>query len=143
MSKKVSLNETGLTAAQSQYVLNRLIAERRVTRQEVGRAIAQMQSEIRDLEQRLRLLRQSGDGQLTRARRGRGGLSDSGNLVGTRHSGPSPQSISPETRASRVLQGKYLSLIRRIPRNRRGKFQKIALQSGREAAINAMQTAKR
>jgi hypothetical protein len=49
--------------------------------------------------------------------------------------------ITPEQLASRQLQGRYLGLIRQIPANRRGQYQKIAKDSGREAAINAMKSA--
>jgi O6-methylguanine-DNA--protein-cysteine methyltransferase len=49
--------------------------------------------------------------------------------------------ITPEQLASRQLQGRYLGLIRQIPATRRGQYQKIAKESGREAAINAMKSA--
>jgi len=49
--------------------------------------------------------------------------------------------ITPEQLASRQLQGRYLGLIRQIPASRRGQYQKIAKESGREAAINAMKSA--
>jgi len=49
--------------------------------------------------------------------------------------------ITPEQLASRQLQGRYLGLIRQIPASRRGQYQKIAKDSGREAAINAMKSA--
>jgi hypothetical protein len=46
--------------------------------------------------------------------------------------------ITPEQLASRQLQGRYLGLIRQIPATRRGQYQRIAKERGREAAINAM-----
>jgi hypothetical protein len=49
--------------------------------------------------------------------------------------------ITPEQLASRQLQGRYLGLIRQIPASRRAQYQKIAKESGREAAINAMKSA--
>lgn len=49
--------------------------------------------------------------------------------------------ITPEQLASRQLQGRYLGLIRQIPANKRAQYQKIAKDSGREAAINAMKSA--
>lgn len=49
--------------------------------------------------------------------------------------------ITPEQLASRQLQGRYLGLIRQIPASRRAQYQKIAKDSGREAAINAMKSA--
>ena len=41
--------------------------------------------------------------------------------------------------ASRQLQGRYLGLIRQIPASRRGQYQKIAKEQGRESAIKSMQ----
>jgi hypothetical protein len=47
--------------------------------------------------------------------------------------------LSAEQLASRQLQGRYLGLIRQIPASRRGQYQKIAKEKGREAAIKEMQ----
>lgn len=47
--------------------------------------------------------------------------------------------LSAEQLASRQLQGRYLGLIRQIPASRRGQYQKIAKDKGREAAIKEMQ----
>jgi hypothetical protein len=49
------------------------------------------------------------------------------------------RSITAEQVASRQLQGRYLSLVRRFPANRRPGFAKIAKERGREAAIREMQ----
>lgn len=47
--------------------------------------------------------------------------------------------ITSEQLASRQLQGRYLSLVRRFPANRRAAFAKTAKEKGREAAIREMQ----
>jgi hypothetical protein len=47
--------------------------------------------------------------------------------------------ITPEQLASRQLQGRYLGLIRQIPASKRGQYQRIAKDKGREAAIREMQ----
>ena len=47
--------------------------------------------------------------------------------------------ITSEQLASRQLQGRYLSLVRRFPANRRASFAKTAKEKGREAAIREMQ----
>jgi hypothetical protein len=46
--------------------------------------------------------------------------------------------MSPETLASRQLQGRYLGLIRKIPDERRAEFRRIAAEQGRVAAIEAL-----
>lgn len=49
--------------------------------------------------------------------------------------------LTAEVRASQQLQGKYLALIRQIPASKRGQYQKMAKEKGREAAIKEMQSA--
>lgn len=45
---------------------------------------------------------------------------------------------TPEQLASRQLQGKFLSLIRRVPKTKRAFYSAMAKESGREAAVEAM-----
>ncbi len=176
-----------LSHGQAAYVLDRLIADRRISPSEVSRYVSDMHREISDLETRLQTLRthagqaagagssnsgtSSGGG--FGARRGRppGRPPGSGAAAGGKRRGRPPGSknvassataapssdaassapstgkrrrrarITPEQLASRQLQGRYLGLIRQIPANKRGQYQKIAKESGREAAINAMKSA--
>lgn len=51
------------------------------------------------------------------------------------------QRLTPEQRASRQLQGRYLGLVRQIPASQRSRYAKIAKERGREAAIKEMQSA--
>jgi hypothetical protein len=178
-----------LSHGQAAYVLERLVADRRISPSEVSRYVSDMHREISDLETRLQTLRThagastgtgSGSGAGTTsgggfgARRGRppgrppgGGITAGGKRrgrppgsknvassapaasTGTGDAGSAPTTgkrrrrarITPEQLASRQLQGRYLGLIRQIPANKRGQYQKIAKDSGREAAINAMKSA--
>jgi hypothetical protein len=83
--------------------------------------------EIRQLEQRLQSLR-GGRGAAPGAQRG---------AVGRRRS----SRITAEQLASRQLQGRYLGLIRQIPKAQRARYAKVASDRGREAAIKEMRTA--
>ncbi len=164
-----------LSHGQASYVLDRLIADRRISAGEVSRYVSDMHREISDLESRLQMLRThagaapsgTGSGAVTGARRGRppGRPPGSGKRRGrppgsgkkaaaAATAGASPAAapaapgkrrrrarITPEQLASRQLQGRYLGLIRQIPASRRAQYQKIAKDSGREAAINAMKSA--
>ena len=183
-----------LSQGQAAYVLERLIADRRVSPGEVSRYVSDMHREISDLETRLNTLRThagtstgtggggigtgsgTGTGGGFGARRGPGrppgrppgsGVTTSGKRrgrppgsknvassapaasTGSGDAGSAPTTgkrrrrarITPEQLASRQLQGRYLGLIRQIPANKRGQYQKIAKDSGREAAINAMKSA--
>jgi hypothetical protein len=187
-----------MSAGQAAYVLERLIADRKISPGEVSRYVSDMHREISDLESRLQTLRThagastgsgSGSGSgggsgttsggTTGARRGRppgrppgSGVTASGkrrgrppgskNVASSAASAPAASSgggsqeasassgggkrrrrtrITPEQLASRQLQGRYLGLIRQVPASRRAQYQKIAKDSGREAAINAMKSA--
>lgn len=179
-----------LSHGQAAYVLDRLIADRRISPGEVSRYVSDMHREISDLETRLQTLRShvsgstgsgsgggTGSGATFGARRGRppgrppGRPAGSGVTAGGKRRGRPPGSknvassasasstgdaaasapsagkrrrrarITPEQLASRQLQGRYLGLIRQIPASKRAQYQKIAKDSGREAAINAMKSA--
>ena len=175
-----------MSHGQAAYVLDRLIADRRISPSEVSRYVSDMHREISDLETRLQTLRThagastsassapSSTGGGFGARRGRppgrppgSGVTASGKRrgrpPGSKNVASSPAAastgsavaqtgvaagkrrrrarITPEQLASRQLQGRYLGLIRQIPANKRGQYQKIAKESGREAAINAMKSA--
>ncbi|HEY3052623.1 MAG TPA: hypothetical protein VGK04_04465 [Thermoanaerobaculia bacterium] len=102
-----------------------------------------MRREIGDLERRLESLREA-TGEAIRGavqsltpgrRRGRPPGAAKGGAKRRR------ARITAEQRASRVLQGRYLGLIRQIPATRRAAYQKIAKDKGREAAIKEMRSA--
>jgi hypothetical protein len=166
-----------LSGGQASYVLDRLIADRRISPGEVSRYVSDMHREISDLESRLQTLRahagaSTGTGGGTTSststgkRRGRppgsgtgkrrGRPPGSGKKAAAAAAAPAAATagtgggvkrrrrrsrITPEQLASRQLQGRYLGLIRQIPATRRGQYTKIAKESGREAAINAMKSA--
>lgn len=162
-----------LSAGQAAYVLERLIAERRITSAEVNRCLSDMHREISALESRLQMLRTSAGtpaSAATTVRRGPGrprGRRPGRPPGSGRRPGRPPGSgrkaavaappsapvataapvkrrrrsrITAEQLASRQLQGRYLGLIRQIPASRRGQYQKIAKDRGREAAINEMRS---
>jgi len=178
-----------LSHGQAAYVLDRLIADRRVSQGEVNRYVSDMHREISDLETRLQTLRTHagastgtgsgggtgvsggfgarrgpgrppgrppGSGGITAGGKRRGRPPGSKNVAssasastGTGDAGSGAAGvkrrrrarITPEQLASRQLQGRYLGLIRQIPASKRAQYQKIAKDSGREAAINAMKSA--
>ena len=122
-----------LTPGQASYVLERLMSDRRVTQGEVNRYLADMQREIGDLERRLDNLRAAAGKAVGRVREA--GASAAAVLVGRKRR---RANITPEQRASRQLQGRYLGLIRQIPASKRNQYKKIAQEKGREAAIKEM-----
>lgn len=124
-----------------------MVNDRRVSAAEVNRYVGDMHREISDLEQRLQSLRSAAGGSSSSAapvRRGPGRPPGSGAKQAAaastgRRRRRRTTSLTPEQRASRQLQGRYLGLIRQIPATRRAQYAKIAKERGREAAIKEMQ----
>lgn len=114
-----------LTPRQAQYVLDRLLRERRVKPGEVERMAAEMEREIAELESRLAMLR--GD-----AARAKSGARTSG------RTGSASKNMDPALAASRRLQGEYMGLLRRVENRDRARIKKIATEKGREAAVREM-----
>ena len=154
-----------LSAGQSAYVLERLIAERRVSSGDVNRILSEMGREISDLEQKLQRLREAHGGVSAAApaparrgpgrppgsgkgrRRGRppasaapAGAAPAAAKGGAKRGRKRRGAITPEQLASRQLQGRYLALVRQFAAGRRPQFAKIAKEKGREAAIREMQS---
>lgn len=116
--------QMSFTPAQALYLIDRLVRERRITQSTVRAMAAEMDGEVRELEQRLAALR---------------GLSPEPRSQSRRRRSSKP--MSPETMASRRIQGQYLGLIRQVPATKRGQFKKIAREQGREAAIRQLRIA--
>lgn len=135
-----------ISAGQAQYVVRRLLEERRISAKDVSRYAGEMQREIATLEDRLRLLREAaaetpgGRGSGTRARRGSAASTAAPQRKGRRKR-RRKQNLSPERRAALKLQGQYLALIRRIPARKRPQYKKLLETKGKDAAIKAMQQA--
>lgn len=113
------------SAAQSQYLIDRLLRDRLVTASTLNRLVKDMETEVADLERRLALLKGAVSAEPRSANRAH------------RKQGK----VSPAVAASRRLQGQYLGLIRQFPAARRGAFKKIAAEKGREQAVRALRAA--
>lgn len=132
------MSDLGITPSQAHYVLSKLVSDRKITRKDVAACLTMMQREIDDLEKRLVVLRslKKGEGEPAPGRRAR-----------HRTAGAAPKAaakakkrsrITPEQRASRQLQGVYMSLLRRIPKSKRAQYQALAKDKDRQAAVDAM-----
>ena len=157
-----------LSPGQATYVVERLIAERKVSANDIERYVAEMGREISTLEARLQRLRDAaGPAAMAAAagfaagaagaaiakgrRRGPGrppgrprrAAAAPTAAAGGKRRGRKRASITPEQLASRQLQGRYLALVRRFPESRRAHFARIAKEKGREAAIKEMQDARK
>jgi hypothetical protein len=119
---------------QANFLLTRAVAEGKIRTNDITRYQHEMKTEINDLETRLNGLREAvGVTSATEVKtKGNGHAKMAEPVTRRRHR------ITPEQLASRQLQGRYLGLIRQIPATKRGKFQKLAKDKGREAAIKAL-----
>jgi hypothetical protein len=133
-----------LTPGQASYVLDRLIGDRRVSKGEISRYMSEMESEIGFLEKRLQALKEAAGNvvaMVTPRRRGRPPASAAAGVTAPARRRRRTKAITAEQKASRVLQGRYLGLIRQIPASKRAQYQRLAKEKGREAAIKEMGSA--
>jgi hypothetical protein len=141
---------SAITGGQAQYVLKRLMEERRVTAKDVNRYAAEMRREIAALEERLRLLREAarvapgGRGRGTHGARQKAGTDDTSETrprAIARRKRRRKLNLSAERRAALKLQGQYLALIRRVSARRRAEFKRLFQEKGPEAALKALREA--
>jgi hypothetical protein len=144
-----------LSEGQAYYVMQRLVQEGRISPAEVTRYVGNVDHEIHELETRLERLKSirhgavssGSDGQQKR-RRGRprkdaGAAAELAPAETKRWRRRAKRAVTPEVRASRQVQGRYLALIRQIPANRRGEYSKLAKEKGRETAIARLEATLR
>jgi hypothetical protein len=131
MARRKRSSSTDLSAAQAQYVVRRLLADRAIRLNQVQGYLAELDTQIETLEQQLAFLRAAS-----------GSSSRSGGSAGrSAGSGKGPRrrrNLSPERREALRLQGHYLALIRQIPARKRAQYKEIVEKRGKEAAIAAL-----
>jgi hypothetical protein len=120
-----------VTPAQAHYVVQRLIAERRVSPGEIAAYLAELPTLIKSLEARLTTLR--------------------GIANGTRHtpqqsrSNPAqkqPRKSAPRRDQSwRTLNGRYAGLVRQFPPAKRAEYKRMSKERGKEFTITRMREA--
>ena len=138
-----------ITGGQAKYILGELVADKRITAKDIQRYVDEMEVLAEELEQRIAELR--GDRitfEYTGTTRpvsesgtfpmGKRTIKSGADGKGLSIAGRMAQKAKAEPTPSQKLQGQYLAHIRRIPKSKRGKYQKIAKTEGREAAIIEM-----
>lgn len=149
MKNKPSIES--LSPGQAQYVLTKLAEDRRIRQSDISSYLSRMDREIRELEERLGMLKDARQGTAAEApapttasrRRRRSRKSAAAGPTPARRTRKraSKSKLSPETRASRALQGRYISLIKQMPENQRDKYKALVKKKGREEAIRRMEAA--
>jgi hypothetical protein len=121
-----------LTAGQAQWVVERLLAERRITSSEVRSILAGLSTEIADIERRLAMLREAG---------GTGSLAARTSIS----TAPAPKTRKRRAGAQkghpRGIAGTLAVLLRSIPAAEHAAIAAIRADKGIKAAISAAKTA--
>lgn len=123
-----------ISPGQAQYVLERLISERRIAAADVSRYVAEMGREITDIEARLARLREvaapaAARPAVQRRRRTRP----------ARSAAPRTRGRGSKRRTGNPLAGSYMGYMRQVRTDRKkAEFRKIKEEQGYERAIAAI-----
>jgi hypothetical protein len=111
-----------LTLGTALYVLDRLLADKRITAREVAQYVSDLPNEIARVEARLDALRGAKTSHLTPTRRRR----------------PAPVARTRNSGNGKALGGMYGGLIRRVPKSEQARYKQIKARDGIRAAIMAL-----
>lgn len=135
MPKRTRQTVPSLMPAQANYVLRVLVDQKKISYNDIVSAKAQMNREIQELEATLRELKGiAGNGGRRRTRTQPTGAAAA-------RKSRRKKAATPEQKKARRIQGQYLGLLIRLPKNKRAPFQKIAREKGAEAAIAELRKA--
>ncbi len=120
----------------AQYVLDRLVAERRISITDIARYISELPREITRIEERLRHLRDATAPATTTAARSE--------RINTRRRATERRRSARRTGGNgKALGGTYGGLIRRLPKAEQAQYAAIKARDGIRAAIAALQARKK
>ena len=114
-----------VTPSQAQYIVQRLIDERRVSPGEAAGYLAELPALIQSLEARLTRLRGIANGAAT----------EKPSLARTRKAAPG------RNQSWRTLNGRYAGLVRQFPPARRAQYKRMSRVNGKEFTITRMREA--
>ena len=123
--------EVQLSAHHAAFVLEKALADRKLSASDVRRYLGQMHEEISHLEERLATLKSATVSSVSR------GVKKSAQVVQQAVERVAPKArkarrkVSAEVAASQKLQGQYLGYMRQIPKAKRAFYQKISKANGR------------
>jgi len=136
------------SSAQAVHILERALADKKLTSADIKAYLASLGEEISTLEARLARLKAAvitpvvAAVKRLRSRKSRGGDPPFPKNSPVKPAKKRKKPISSERRASMKLQGEYLGLMSGIPKSKRASYKAIAKKDGREKAISAMKMAQ-
>jgi len=117
----------GISPGQASYVLDRLLAERRISPSDVNACLADLAREIRDIEGRIATLRAVAGSDVPRPK-----------ASPKRRIARQKRAKRPGRPSAMQLNGRYMGFYRQIPKYDQPKYSAICKEQGIEAAIRAM-----
>jgi hypothetical protein len=120
-----------VTSAQAQYVMQRLIDERRVSPGGIAAYLAELPAFIQSLETRLATLRAMVNG---------AGAEHRPRASSATRKQPK-KAASGRDQSWRKLNGRYAGLVRQFPPNKRAEYKRMAKENGKEFTITRMREA--
>jgi hypothetical protein len=117
----------GISPGQASYVVERLLAERRISPSDVNACLADLAREIRDIEDRIATLRAVAGSDMPRPK-----TSPKRRVARRKRVG------RPGRPSAMQLNGRYMGFYRQIPKYDQAKYSAIRKEQGIEAAIRAM-----
>jgi hypothetical protein len=126
-----------ITPSQARYILEKLIDDGKVSAADVRQKLAGMWGEMSFVERRLAEIRGFAS-DIDPVRAVKKAAKQVKKVVARARR---KMKVSPQRAASMKLQGRYLSLIARVAKKDRARYQKMAKAQGREKAIAAMEKA--
>ena len=132
--------QTSFTPGQALYIVERAIADRKLSASDISGYMRSMADEIRSIEQRIASLAGSAADAVVAAatpvvNEVRRSLNRTVRDVKKIRKN---RALSAERMASMRIQGEYLGYLRQIPKSAKAKFQKICKTDGREKAVAEM-----
>ncbi len=135
-----------LSSSQAHYVLEKAVADRKLSAADVDRYVASMHHEISTLERRLAALRDAIVEPVKHfVHKVEAKVTGGDSPFPAHEAKPAKKArkkrVSAARKASMQLQGKYLGLMQKFSKSKRAAFKAMAKKDGRENAIAAMKKA--
>jgi hypothetical protein len=121
-----------VTANQALYIVERALADRKLSSADIARYVDAMRREIASLEERVAYLTSALVEPIKHV------ITEVKAAVKKRKRKGPRKAVTAERQASMKLQGEYLRSLRSIPERQRGRFKRLAKAEGREKAIAEM-----
>ncbi len=115
-----------ISPGQASYVIDRLLAERKISPSDVRACLADLDREIREIEGRIAALRAAAGHDMRPTRKSQ------------MRQPPRRKRGRPGRPSAMQLNGRYMGFYRQIPKNHQAKYSAMREEKGVETAIKAM-----